>query len=31
MAQSKLAGEIASAVRGLKGNANAGRFIAGNI
>jgi hypothetical protein len=31
MAQSKLAGKIASAVRGLKGNANAGRFIAGNI
>jgi hypothetical protein len=30
MARSKLAGEIASAVRGLKGNANAGRFIAGN-
>jgi hypothetical protein len=30
MARSKLAGEIASAVRGLKGNANADRFIAGN-
>jgi hypothetical protein len=30
MARSKLAGEIASAVRGLKSNANAGRFIAGN-
>jgi hypothetical protein len=30
MARSKLAGEIASAIRGQKGNANAGRFIAGN-
>jgi hypothetical protein len=26
----KLAGEIAGAVRGLKGSANAGRFIAGS-